>query len=269
MIETAGQRIDYHDHGEGQPIVFVPGSYSTPSAWRGVQKALPSGYRLIGTSLCGYGQTDETRTLDDLEIHHLIRVVESTILTVGKPVHLVGHSFGATAALATALSGAVDVLSLTTFEANPLWLLREGSDASLFGDTQRMSREFEEAYNSGERDAAARIIDFWGLPGAFASMPEAVQDYCRSTTFANVLDWRTAFRFEASGSDYSKLKMPVLLVRGSLANSAMVHITDRLQACVPNNSLAVIDGAGHFLITTHAAECGILLANFLDNVCEE
>ena len=46
-----------------------------------------------------------------------------------------------------------------------------------------MSEAFEDAYNSGERDAAARIIDFWGRPGAFASMPEAVQDYCRSTTF--------------------------------------------------------------------------------------
>jgi len=269
MIEVDGHRIDYQDQGEGQPIVFVPGSFSAPSAWRGVQKALPTGYRSIGTSLCGYGQTDETRSLDDLDIHHLTNVVDTVAEKVGEPFHLVGHSFGGTVALAAALHKPLNVLSIATFEANPLWILREDADRSLFGDTHSMSEAFEDAYNSGERDAAARIIDFWGRPGAFASMPEAVQDYCRSTTFSNVLDWRTAFRFEAISSDYSKLTIPVLLVRGSLANSAMVQITDRLKACIPNSKSEVIDGAGHFLITSHAADCGASLAKFLDEVCDE
>lgn len=266
MIEINGHRIDYQDQGEGEPIVFVPGSFSAPSAWRGLQNALPTGYRSIATSLCGYGRTNETRSLDDLDIHHLTKVVETVAAKVGQPFHLVGHSFGGTVALAAALSNPSNVLSIATFEANPLWLLREDADESLFDDTHQMSQAFEEAYNSGETDAAARIIDFWGQPGAFASMPEGVRDYCRSTTFSNVLDWRTAFRFEASSSDYSKLTMPVLLVRGGLANSAMVHITDRLKACVPNSKSAVIDGAGHFLITSHATECGALLVEFLDEV---
>ena len=37
---------------------------------------------------------------------------------IGAPVHLVGHSFGGVVALATALAGAVEVLSIATFEAN-------------------------------------------------------------------------------------------------------------------------------------------------------
>ena len=100
-------------------------------------------------------------------------------------------------------------------------------------------------------------------------MPEAVQDYCRATAFTNVLDWRTAFRFVATSSDYSKLTIPVLLIRGSLANSAMAQITDRLKACIPNSKSEVIDGAGHFLIASHAAECGASLAKFLDEFCDE
>jgi pimeloyl-ACP methyl ester carboxylesterase len=268
MIYIDGRRIDFQDSGDGQPIVFVPGSFSSPMAWRGVQKVMPLGYRFIGTSLCGYGQTDETRNLEDLDMHHLVRVVEAVTQQVKEPIHLVGHSFGGTVAFATALAGTVDILSIATFEANPLWLLREVGDGAVFEETHRMSQAFEAAYNSSDSEAAGRIIDFWGGAGAFSTMPEAVKDYCRTTAYANVLDWRTAFRFQASGADYTKLAMPVLLVRGALANSPMVHITDGLEACLPNSRLAIVDGAGHFLITSHAAGCGALLASFLQNIAE-
>ena len=38
-------------------------------------------------------------------------------------MHLVGHSFGGTVALAAALANSIDVASLSLFEANPLALL--------------------------------------------------------------------------------------------------------------------------------------------------
>jgi pimeloyl-ACP methyl ester carboxylesterase len=120
MLTVDGRQIDYRDAGEGPAILFVPGSFSTPAAWRAMQKHLPAGYRFVSTSLCGYGDTEDTRTLDDLDMHHQTRVVEALAEKIDAPVHLVGHSFGGTIALASALTGNVDVLSLATFEANPL-----------------------------------------------------------------------------------------------------------------------------------------------------
>lgn len=55
-------QIDYQDVGEGPAILFVPGSFSTPAAWRAMQKKLPTGYRFVSTSLCGYGDTEDART---------------------------------------------------------------------------------------------------------------------------------------------------------------------------------------------------------------
>ena len=176
------------------------------------------------------------------------------------------YSFGGTIALATALAGAVEVLSIATFEANPLALIRERGYARMFEATQRMSAAFEAAYHAGERDAAGRIIDYWGGAHSFAAMPEAVQDYCRATAFANVLDWRTAYSFEARMADYAHLTIPVLLVRGARANPAMVEITEALKASLPNRRPAVVEGASHFLITSHAEECARLLADFLAEV---
>ncbi|MBT5264667.1 MAG: alpha/beta hydrolase [Rhodospirillaceae bacterium] len=267
MLKIDGRTIDYEESGEGPTVLFVPGSFSTPMAWRSIQKRLPQKYRFVSTSLCGYGETEETRSLGDLGMEHQIRVIEAVAKQTGGPVHLVGHSFGGTLSLAVALEGAlagvVEVLSIATFEANPLALIGEHGGAELLAATQRMSGKFEAAYHSGDPDAAGQIIDFWGGAGSFAAMPEGVREYCRATAYANVLDWRTAYEFQAQKVDYAGLSMPVLIVRGGLANPAMVAISEALSASIPSVVSADVEGASHFLITSHADECAELLAEFL------
>ena len=86
--------------------------------------------------------------------------------------------------------------------------------------------------------------------------------------FANVLDWRTAFAFEASLADYASLDVPVLLVRGALANEAMVTLTDVLAANLSDARYHAVDGASHFLITTHAPQCAALRSEFLAEVAD-
>ena len=265
MIEVLGRSVDCVESGEGPPLVFLPGSYSTPAAWRPVQRLLAPRWRMVATSLAGYGASAETRSRQDFGIQHEVGLVRGLLRHVGEPVHLVGHSFGATVALATALAGRDAVASLTLFEANPLALLGQGH-ARLYDDTLRMSLDFEAAVDAGEIDAPRRIIDFWGGEGVFAAMPEAVKAYCRATAATNVLDWRTDFAFTASANEYSQLDLPILLVRGALANPAMVAITDELAVCLPQVRTALVEDAGHFLITSHAADCARLLSSFLAEV---
>jgi pimeloyl-ACP methyl ester carboxylesterase len=265
MIEVQGRSVDCVESGEGPPLLFLPGSYSTPAAWRPVQRLLAPGWRMVATSLAGYGASAETRSRQDFGIQHEVELVRGLLRHAGTPVHLVGHSFGGTVALATALAARAEVASLTLFEANPLPILRHGHER-LYSETLRMSLDFEAAVDAGEIDAPRRIIDFWGGAGVFAAMPEAVKAYCRQTAATNVIDWRTAFAFTATAADYAQLNLPVLLVRGALANPAMVAITDELAACLPQVRTAVVDGAGHFLITSHAVDCARLLSSFLAEV---
>ena len=113
MLTIDDRKIDYKETGDGPAILFVPGSFSTPTAWRPMQNHLSSDYRFVSTSLCGYGETEETRQLGDLDMSHQTRVIEAVAERIGAPLHLVGHSFGGTIALATALSGRVEVLSIS------------------------------------------------------------------------------------------------------------------------------------------------------------
>lgn len=266
MISLNGRKIEYTEHGKGPAVLFIPGSFSTPAAWIGMQRALPQQYRFISTSLCGYGSTDETRSTNNFGIGNLVRTIEAVGIEIGEPVHLVGHSFGGMVAFASALSGTLDVLSIATFEANPLTIIDERGHHQLFEATKKFSEEYEAACYAGEMDAVGRIIDFWGGEGSFASMPDTVQEYCRKTAFTNILDWHTGLSFTAKMSDYATLSMPVLLARGSHTNRQMLEITEALQACIPNQRSAVIKDANHFLITSHPKACADLLAEFLREI---
>ena len=265
MIKINDRHIDLVTSGEGPDILFVPGSFSTPAAWQSIQKHLPHGYRFLSTSLCGYGETTETRTLHDNSISHEIEILDQITASIQKPVHLVGHSFGGLVCFAAILMGKLKVKSITTFEANPITLLEE-KNVIQFRKTRKISENFERQYFLGEKDAVKTIIDFWGGHGSFSSMPKVVQEYCRSTGFTNVLDWRTALSFKTSSDDFRNWKIPCLIVRGERANDEMIEITDVLSKSIPDNQISVVSGANHFLISSYPAVCVSLLANLLQGI---
>ena len=262
MTPADAQQIDFEESGCGPPVLFVPGSYSTPAAWRGVHKHLSKTYRLVGTSLNGYGHTAETRSLGDAEIAHGVRVIETVAARIGEPLHLVGHSFGGYLALASALAGNIELLSLSLFEANPIPFLKSARP-DLFAIAEKMTADFAAAIARGDADAAALIIDFWGGQGSFESMPAVVQDYCRASTATNLLDWHGAMAATLQLRDFVQLNCDVLLVRGSKANSLMISITDLLGEQLPKVSAKVVADAGHFLISSHPQQCAALLNEFL------
>ena len=219
------------------------------------KKALPDVFRVISTNLCGYGETSETRTKQGFGMEHELHIIKTIAEHVREPLHMVGHSFGATVALTAALSREVDVLSLSLFEPNPIEILRASGQIDLFSQTSDIGGAFEAAYLSGDANAPRLVIDFWTGTGAFDDLPEAVQSYCRSHAFTNVLDWKTFKAFKAVLPDYEDIDVPTLLIRGSESNPAMVAMTDTLGDTIPNTQIAVIEGASHSLTMTHAQEC--------------
>ena len=257
--------FDFDESGSGPTLLFVPGSYSTSSAWKGVLAALQGTYRTISTSLPGYGGSVETRsdTVADMSAmtDFLARVVEHA----GDGVHLVGHSFGGLTAVAATLSGQVSPLSLITFEANPVFSLPDTGRFAWETDIQDMQHRFERAVANGDSDAAGLIIDFWSQSGVFDAMPVPVKEFCRATAFTNVLDWRAAAGFTPRMSQYSAIDAPMTMVRGELAIQPLIEITDAIVGQAPAARLQVVPGAGHFLISTHADECARIIDDHMRN----
>ncbi|MGD9881171.1 MAG: alpha/beta fold hydrolase [Reyranella sp.] len=260
MIDDIQGRIDYAECGAGPTIVLVPGSCSTGNAWRPVIVAWSGQFRCVTTSLLGYGGTVERRTEHDPSIHREAEVVETVIRRAGGPVHLVGHSFGGLVGLAVALRGRVPLASLAIAEAPAVELLKERGEHLHYGAFRRMSDAYFAAFQGGNAEAIAAMIDFYGGAGTFASWPPRVRAYAVETTLVNILDWASAYGFPLSAAALATIDIPALVLWGGASHPAMQRLNALLAECMGMAAAATIEQAAHFMLATHAGQMAHLIA---------
>jgi pimeloyl-ACP methyl ester carboxylesterase len=259
MIEDVRGTIDYETAGSGPTMVLVPGSCSTGAAWRPVIGAVQGQFRCVTTSLPGYGGTAERRPAGDPSIAHLAEALECVVRKAGEPTHLIGHSFGGLVALAVALRKRVRLASIAMIEPPAIELLLERSEAEHYRAFGRMAEAYVAAFRSGEREAIAAMIDFYGGAGTFASWPPRVRDYAVATTAVNITDWASAYGFPLAEDTLSALDLPALVVSGEASHPAMRKLCALLGECIGGARHASVGGATHFMIATHAGEVARLV----------
>jgi pimeloyl-ACP methyl ester carboxylesterase len=259
-IEEGRGRFDYDECGAGPTIVLAPGSCSTGAAWRPVIAQWDNQFRCVTTSLLGYGGTAERRTACDPSISHEADMLESVIRRAGGRVHLVGHSFGGLVALAAALRNEVPLASLVIVEAPAAELLRERREHQHYRAFRRMTEAYFAAFQGGNLEAIAAMIDFYGGAGTFASWPQRVRAYAVATTRVNILDWASAYGFPLSAASLAAIDIPVLVVRGGASHPAVQRANALLSECLRGAELVTVDGAAHFMTATHANQVGRLIA---------
>ncbi len=52
-----------------------------------------------------------------------------------------------------------------------------------------MTGRYFDDFEGGNAEAISAMIDFYGVPGTFASWPQRVRDYAVKTTPVNILVW--------------------------------------------------------------------------------
>ena len=254
MIEDPLGCIDYDEAGAGPTVLLVPGSCSTGAAWRPVTAQWKNRYRIVTTSLLGYGGTQERRSVADTDIAHEAEILESVIRRAGCPVHLVGHSAGGLCGLLVALRGRVPLLSLTIVEAPAPEILRHMGEDQHYQAFRNMSESYSSAYQAGDNAAIEQMIDFYGGPGTFAGWPQRVRDYASQTTPANLLDWASAYGFDLTPALLATVRTPTLVLWGEASHPAAKRANQLLGQFIPSAKVAEIAGAAHFMIATHAAD---------------
>jgi pimeloyl-ACP methyl ester carboxylesterase len=263
MIFESRGSIDYHETGTGPTVVLVPGSCSTGAAWRPVMAHWPNRFRCVTTSLLGYGGTAERRTSGNADIARESEIIEAVIHRAGGPVHLVGHSFGGLAALAVALRRRVHLLSLTIAEAPAIEILREAGEMTHYEAFGKMSGTYSDAFQRGETNAIAQMIDFYGGAGTFAAWPQRVRDYAIETTPANLMDWESAYGFRLTPALLATVAVPTLVLWGKDSHPAVTRANEMLGHYIPDAVCATMAGAAHFMIATHPQPFADLVARHI------
>lgn len=260
MIQDARGDIDYDEQGSGPTIVFVPGSWGTRSAWRGVITALNGQFRIVTTSLLGYGGTAERRTAANFSIDWEAEIIEAVSRRAGGRVHLVGHSYGAQVCLAVAIRGVIPLMSLCVIEPTGINLLRRAGDLALYEQIVTFRDAYFRAFERGDKEAARQVIDLHDGDGSFDALPSRVRNYVMATTATNILDWRSHLGWDAPVPAYSGIAVPVLIIRGGRGHPYIARSAEILSGAMANASSVTVPGAAHSMMTTHAAELARLIA---------
>ena len=265
-METLSPDIEYADRGRGPALLFVPGSFGTGAGWRAVIDHLGDGYRIVTTSLLGYGATTERRPPHNRTMAQQVEVLDALLDHIDAPAHVVGHSYGGLAVVAHAILGRRKPASLVLVEANPLDILRAAGDQAHYDMFGEMTKVYFAEFEAGKPDAARHVIDFYAGGGAFEALPQKARDYIVATTASNILDWSSGTAFRPALADYSAIAVPTLVIRGGDGHPAMLRIAELLAARMPRATLTTIEGGRHFLPATHAAALAHLIATHVASV---
>jgi pimeloyl-ACP methyl ester carboxylesterase len=251
--------VKLFEHGTGPALLLLPGSFGTGAGWRAVTDAFERPYRVITTSLLGYGATAERRLPGNDKMDQQTEVIDGILDRIGQPTHIVGHSFGGLAALAHALEGKHKAASLTLVEATPHHLLRSAGEFDLHASFRSMTHTYFAEFAEGKKDTARHVVDFYGGAGTFDAFPSKVRDYVVKTTPNNVRDWASATTFDPPLSNYRRLATPTMVVRGGNGHPAMMRIAELISASIPGARLETVAGGSHFLPASHPKQIARLI----------
>src|SRR5262249_31402886 len=139
-------------------------------------------------------------------------------------------------------------------------VLRDRGEHQHYCAFRQMTESYFAAFDDGNAEAIAAMIDFYGGPGTYAAWPPRVRAYAIETTPVNIRDWASAHGFAPAAAALGALQIPTLVVRGGKSNPAVQRANALLSECISGAALATIDDAAHFMIATHPNEVSRLIA---------
>ena len=105
-IVAAGIKTNYHDQGEGKPVLLIHGSGPGVSAWANWRLTIPAlarQARVIAPDMMGFGFTERPENAEygmDLWVRHAVGLLDALAI---EKASVVGNSFGGALALGLAI----------------------------------------------------------------------------------------------------------------------------------------------------------------------
>ncbi|MEO7339060.1 MAG: alpha/beta hydrolase [Caldimonas sp.] len=257
----------FREQGAGVSVVCLHSNASSSSQWRSLGERLADRFRVLAIDGYGAGKSPDwpvTSRSPDLEDE--VAFVTAVLPVAPERVHVVGHSYGAAAALKLALMQPERVRSVVVYEPT-LFSLVAGGDpaASPAAGIWHAATDAAEAVERGDSVAAAeRFIDFWMGEGAWAAMPPARQPAV-AASMRNMRLWRDLlFGADVSVAALRALEVPVLCLWGDRSPESSLSVMRVLESTLPHATLAPQAGLGHMGPITHPDRVNARIAEFLD-----
>ncbi|MGK5531297.1 alpha/beta fold hydrolase [Streptomyces sp. URMC 129] len=241
--------------GSGPPVVMVHGSGGGLHSWRPVAERLADRFELWLPVRRGYAPSGPGRS--PKRFADEVGDVGALIDGIGRPVYLVGMSYGATVALHAAAAG-LPVRSLVLWEP-PLYAAGE--------ELAPVLAEFQELTASADRRRADRLLaeKVARVPGALLDLMDAGEpaddEAADAPGWCRDLESMAADTVDAER--WSAVTLPTLLMRGADTWQPMPATLDRLAATLPDVTLTTFPGQTHFAPSVVPEAVAAEIARFL------
>jgi pimeloyl-ACP methyl ester carboxylesterase len=237
---SSGATVSYDKYGSGPPLVLVHGAFSDHNTnWEFVKLLFEKQFTVYAVARRGRGGTDATEghSLED-ESSDVVAMIQS----IGEPVFLLGHSYGAQTALAAAAKVPDRIRKLVLYEpASPHVIGKEAlaqlEELAQAGDWEGLAVTFSRDRLSVpiEELNELRAAELW--PPIIADAP------------ASLGDLRALSRYEFKAERFRELRVPVMLQIGT-ESPRDLYVTDALAAVLHDVRIEELPGQAHEGMTT-------------------
>ena len=245
MHSSRDDTLHVEVRGQGGPtVVFLPGVGGTTRYWASRVASLAVVHQLVLIDMLGFGRSPKPWTTYSIARH--VTELHHVLADLG-PLTIVGHSFGAIAAVAYAARhpeqvNALVLLSLPNFggEAKAISYYRNRATADRWVLTNIVLASLACIVT---RRLMRRL-----LPRLAPGMPrEVLDDYVLHTwRSATSTMWECVYRYDLADDAFALTPaLPVLLLHGDHDATAPLEGVERLRAAHPDWSLRVLPGGDH------------------------
>lgn len=266
-LETKEGDRFYREAGAGEPIVLLHCSSGSSGAWAPVMNYLGQDYRGLAPDLLGYGRTAPWPRDAPLGPDGELGIVEALLDVAGRPVHLIGHSYGGTVALRAARRFPRRIASLTLIEPVAFHLLRRADEPDGWREIAALAERHLALVGEG-RDAAAAeaFVTYWMGPKAGQPIPDAARDSAVRAATKVSAEWRLMFAADDDRDAIARIGAPTLLICGGRTRTPARRVVEVLRRALPHALYHEIADAGHMSPLTHPADIAEAIRHQVDSI---
>lgn len=257
VATRAGARIFHKDFGDDPDTLLIHCSLAHHGAWDPLVAA--TGLSAVAFDMPGHGRSADWDGISDYQA----QTADIARSFCNAPLHVVGHSFGATVALRLALDHPAQVRSLTLIE--PVFFAAAKGTAEHVAH-QTAFAPFVTAMDAGDRGRAAHLFtDIWGTGQPWGTLPEGQRRYITDRIHL-IPAGAPAINDDNAGQlapgRLEGLNIPTLLIAADQSDPVTGAINAALAARLPDARNIKVNGAGHMGPITHPQLYAPRIADF-------
>jgi pimeloyl-ACP methyl ester carboxylesterase len=208
------------------------------------------GLRAVVPDLAGHGKSPPWPDGKPFSFHVDVELVVALLESLGVPVHLVGHSYGAFVGLLVARAAPSRVRTLALYEPVSFGVLDPAEDIDAIRELQSVGATWDESPEGRERWLKA-FVEYWSGPGAWAALREDARAEFRRTSWVVNRAVTSLVHDTTPASSYSGIHAPALLMTGQRSTLAAHAVVRRLEVALPDARVLTVPEAGHMGPLSH------------------